>query len=160
MADFHSKLDGKANSALEKGFANVVSPFQDFIHEQKTTRTLLLVSTLITLITLIITNSPLADAYHALIETRFGFVLGDNDYAMSLHHWVNDGLMTLFFFIVGLALLGGIGFTMSIFIATLGFADHPDQPLIAKTGILTASLLAGACGYLWLRFAVPAHTSD
>lgn len=62
--------------------------------------------------------------------------------------------------IIGLALLGGIGFTMSIFIATLGFSDHPEQQVIAKAGILTASLIAGACGYLWLRFAVPAHTGD
>jgi len=99
MADFHSKLHGNATSALEKGFASVVSPFQDFIHEQKTTSILLLLSTLIALI---IANSPLADAYQALIETRFGFVLGDKDYSMSLHHWVNDGLMALFFFILGL----------------------------------------------------------
>lgn len=99
MADYHSKLHGKATSTLEKGFANVVSPFQDFIHEQTTTSMLLLASTLIALI---IANSPLADAYHALIETRMGFVLGDYDYAMSLHQWVNDGLMALFFFILGL----------------------------------------------------------
>ncbi len=57
----------------------------------------------------------------------------------------------------GVALLGGIGFTMSIFIAQLGFAGHPEMLLTAKTGILTASLLAGLCGYLWLRFAVPAR---
>ncbi len=99
MADFHSKLHGESTSVLEKGFANVVSPFQDFIHEQKTASMLLLLSTLIALI---IANSPLADAYHALIETRFGFVLANSDYSMSLHHWVNDGLMSLFFFILGL----------------------------------------------------------
>jgi Na+/H+ antiporter NhaA len=138
MVDFHSKLHGKATSALEKGFANVVSPFQDFIQKQKTASILLLLSTLTALI---IANSPLAASYQALIEMRFGFVLGGNDYSMSLHHWVNDGLMALFFFIQGLALLGGMGFTMSVFIATLGFADHPEQQIIAKTGILVASLL-------------------
>ena len=99
MADFHSKLHGNATSALEKGFASVVLPFQDFIRKQKTTSILLLLSTLIALI---IANSPLADAYQALIETRFGFVLVDKDYSMSLHHWINDGLMALFFFILGL----------------------------------------------------------
>jgi Na+:H+ antiporter, NhaA family len=62
--------------------------------------------------------------------------------------------------IMGLSLLGGMGFTMSIFIATLGFANQEEQLLIAKTGILTASLIAGACGYLWLRLAVPAHSND
>jgi NhaA family Na+:H+ antiporter len=57
--------------------------------------------------------------------------------------------------IMGLALLGGMGFTMSIFIATLGFADQPEQQMIAKASILIASLLAGACGYLWLRLGSP-----
>ena len=40
---------------------------------------------------------------------------------------------------------------MSIFITGLGFGDQPEQLLIAKTGILTASLIAGLGGYLWLR---------
>lgn len=54
--------------------------------------------------------------------------------------------------IVGVALMGGIGFTMSIFIAELGFAHSPDDLLMAKTGILFASLLAGISGFLWLYF--------
>ena len=53
--------------------------------------------------------------------------------------------------VVGVGLLGGMGFTMSIFITGLGFGDQPEQLLIAKTGILTASLIAGLGGYLWLR---------
>ena len=52
--------------------------------------------------------------------------------------------------IIGVALMGGIGFTMSIFIAELGFAHHADDLLMAKTGILLASLLAGISGFLWL----------
>ncbi len=53
---------------------------------------------------------------------------------------------------VGVALLAGIGFTMSIFIADLAFGDQqPEQLINAKTGILFASLLTGVAGYLWLR---------
>jgi NhaA family Na+:H+ antiporter len=52
--------------------------------------------------------------------------------------------------IAGVALLGGIGFTMSIFIAELGFADHPDYLVMAKTGVLAASVVGGMAGYLWL----------
>ncbi|HEC20679.1 MAG TPA: Na+/H+ antiporter NhaA [Gammaproteobacteria bacterium] len=55
--------------------------------------------------------------------------------------------------IAGVALLGGIGFTMSIFIAELGFVGQPELLLMAKTGILAASLLAGLGGYLWLWLA-------
>ena len=53
--------------------------------------------------------------------------------------------------IVGAAMLGGVGFTMSIFIAELGFTQMPHELLMAKTGILFASLLAGVTGYVWLR---------
>ena len=54
--------------------------------------------------------------------------------------------------IVGVALMGGIGFTMSIFIAELAFAHHAQDLLMAKTGILIASALAGGSGFLWLYF--------
>ncbi|MFV0478720.1 MAG: Na+/H+ antiporter NhaA [Parahaliea sp.] len=53
--------------------------------------------------------------------------------------------------IAGVGLLAGIGFTMSIFIADLGFIDYPDDLLMAKTGILLASLIAGLGGYFLLR---------
>jgi len=53
--------------------------------------------------------------------------------------------------VVGIGVLGGMGFTMSIFIAGLGFDDDPRYLLIAKGAILLVSLLAGIGGYLWLR---------
>jgi NhaA family Na+:H+ antiporter len=53
--------------------------------------------------------------------------------------------------VYGASWLGGIGFTMSLFIAGLGF-DDPDQLTLAKMGILGASVLAGVGGYLLLRF--------
>lgn len=60
----------------------------------------------------------------------------------------------------GLALLAGIGFTMSIFVADLAFARAPELLLQAKTGILFASLIAGVAGYCWLRFACGKSTSQ
>jgi NhaA family Na+:H+ antiporter len=58
--------------------------------------------------------------------------------------------------ILGVGLLGGIGFTMSIFIADLGFVGLPEDLLMAKTGILLASAIAGVSGYYWLKY----HTRD
>lgn len=55
--------------------------------------------------------------------------------------------------IIGASLMGGIGFTMSIFIAELGFSNSPEDLLMAKTGVLFASLVAGISGFLWLYFA-------
>lgn len=59
---------------------------------------------------------------------------------------------TRFSHIAGVALLSGIGFTMSIFIAELSFGNQPQYLLMAKTGILLASLFAGIAGFvlLWI----------
>jgi NhaA family Na+:H+ antiporter len=54
--------------------------------------------------------------------------------------------------LIGVAFLGGIGFTMSIFITNLAFVDAT-LILLSKAGILVASLLAGLTGFVILRFA-------
>lgn len=53
--------------------------------------------------------------------------------------------------IVGAGMLGGIGFTMSIFIANLAFADAPATVTDAKVAVLIASIVSGLAGYLWLH---------
>lgn len=57
------------------------------------------------------------------------------------------------------AMLGGIGFTVSLFIATLSFnAAVPEQLALlehAKLGIVTGSLLSGIVGFVWLHFTLP-----
>ena len=58
--------------------------------------------------------------------------------------------------IFGVACLCGIGFTMSLFIGTLAFED-PSFATTVRLGVLTASVTAGAIGYLVLRFAGPAN---
>jgi NhaA family Na+:H+ antiporter len=47
-------------------------------------------------------NSPWAPSYDALLHLKLGVSLGERTFALTLHHWVNDGLMALFFFVVGL----------------------------------------------------------
>ena len=53
--------------------------------------------------------------------------------------------------IAGIAILGGIGFTVSIFIGTLSFSSQPDLLNQAKLGIITASIISAVGGYLYLR---------
>jgi NhaA family Na+:H+ antiporter len=55
--------------------------------------------------------------------------------------------------IVGAGMLGGIGFTMSIFITNLAFAAEPAIANGSKLAILVASLLSGVLGFVWLRYA-------
>ncbi|WP_276495802.1 Na+/H+ antiporter NhaA [Pontibacter litorisediminis] len=59
----------------------------------------------------------------------------------------------------GVGLLGGVGFTMSIFIANLAFASSPMLPL-SKLAILCASVVAGTVAYLILRFSGPKPVTD
>jgi NhaA family Na+:H+ antiporter len=57
--------------------------------------------------------------------------------------------------LLGVGFLGGIGFTMSIFIAELSFPDNREALVMAKSGIMLASFLSALAGYLWLRFLCP-----
>jgi NhaA family Na+:H+ antiporter len=53
--------------------------------------------------------------------------------------------------VFGAGLLGGIGFTMSIFITNLAFAGQPEVVNASKIAILLASLTAGLVGFIWLK---------
>lgn len=86
-----------------------------------------------------------------------GLVLG-KPIGITLCAWlaVRSGVATLpggvtWRSIAGAGLLGGIGFTMALFIAGLAFTGRPELLLTAKLGILGASLIAGVGGWVMLR---------
>lgn len=85
----------------EKSFDKILTPFEEFIHRQTTSGLLLMA---MAVIALILANGPLADAYLHLIHTPISLKIGSWTLEMSLHHWINDALMALFFFVVGLEL--------------------------------------------------------
>ena len=51
---------------------------------------------------LVMANSHLAPLYHDTLATKFGVVVGDYALKKTILHWINDGLMAVFFFLVGL----------------------------------------------------------
>jgi Na+/H+ antiporter NhaA len=55
-----------------------------------------------TIAALVWANSPWAQSYWTLLGTHVGFTFGDHQFELTVKHVVNDGLMTFFFFIVGL----------------------------------------------------------
>ncbi len=55
-----------------------------------------------TILAVVLTNSSLGASFAALWEQYFGFSLGKAEFRMSFLHWVNDGLLTIFFLVVGL----------------------------------------------------------
>jgi len=56
------------------------------------------------LVALVLANSAWSAPFLRFWETPIGLQLGQVDFTRSLHHWINDGLMTLFFFVVSLEL--------------------------------------------------------
>jgi Na+:H+ antiporter, NhaA family len=85
----------------EKAFGKIATPFEEFIHRQTTTGLILMVTTVIALV---LANSGFAGIYEAIINSYASISVGSWSINMSLHHWVNDGLMAFFFFVVGLEL--------------------------------------------------------
>ncbi len=71
-----------------------------FINEQTIGGVILIFTTIVALFW---SNSSYYESYHSLWhDYKVGFVWGDIDIIGSLHHWINDGLMAIFFFTVGL----------------------------------------------------------
>ncbi|HEU5148315.1 MAG TPA: Na+/H+ antiporter NhaA [Chryseosolibacter sp.] len=54
------------------------------------------------LLAFILANSPVGEKFEALWQTPFGFQIADGTFELSLLQWINDGLLTLFFLVVGL----------------------------------------------------------
>lgn len=79
----------------------LLNPINRFINNSTSSGIVLFATAVIAMI---IANSPLQDAYHHFWEHTFS--IGFNEYVVSksLHHWINDGLMSIFFFVIGLEL--------------------------------------------------------
>jgi len=89
----------KLYAPWEKAFNRISTPFEHFLHAQTTTGLVLM---LMTVIALILANSPLVDSYAHLFHTKIDFNIGEWKLSYTIHHWINDGLMAIFFFMVGL----------------------------------------------------------
>lgn len=80
----------------------MVKPIQKFIQQEKSGGLVLGISVILALF---LANSPWSHQYHHFFEQELGFTFnGVNFFNFSLHHWINDGLMAVFFFVVGLEL--------------------------------------------------------
>jgi NhaA family Na+:H+ antiporter len=100
MHDKHEASDAEMpGTPLERKLEKIMPPFQRFIHDQVTGSVLLIICTIAALL---VANSTLRHGYEALLLTKIGLVVGDWSLEMSLHQWINEGLMSLFFFVLGL----------------------------------------------------------
>lgn len=87
------------NSLFERFFQHVLTPFEEFIRDESAGGILLI---LCATAALIIANTSLFEAYNTILNTKISIGFGEYAITESVHHWINDGLMALFFLIIGL----------------------------------------------------------
>ncbi len=160
-----SKLTGREHVApWERAFDRVLTPIEEFIHRQTTSGILLM---LCAVIALFIANGTFAEAYHHFFQLYFTLGLENAQLSKSLHHWINDGLMAIFFLVVGLELkrellvgeLANVKQALLPIIAAVGgmlvpaliyFSINPSGPAAVGWGIPMATDIAFALGALAL----------
>ncbi|MCI0913271.1 Na+/H+ antiporter NhaA [Pseudomonas putida] len=128
----------RAQQLAQRAFAN----FERFLHIEAVSGVVLLIAAVAALIW---ANSPAAESYDALWHTPISFGLGSLVYSQSLHFWINDGLMTIFFLVVGMEIRREIheGALSSLRQATL--------PMAAAVG----GVVVPACIYLAFNHSPP-----
>lgn len=92
-------MTNNTKNILQRGLENIHNPFSSFIRAQTTRSWLLLLATIGALWW---ANSDYYSVYQNLTHTSIGFFLGDFKLYASLKHIINDGLMVIFFFHLGL----------------------------------------------------------
>ncbi|HYO81612.1 MAG TPA: Na+/H+ antiporter NhaA, partial [Bryobacteraceae bacterium] len=103
----------------------LVRPFQEFAARETSGGILLL---LCTIAALGWANSSWAESYVALWHTKLSVGLGDLTFSHDLHFWVNDALMALFFFVVGLEI------KRELLVGELASPRRAALPIIAAVG--------------------------
>jgi NhaA family Na+:H+ antiporter len=115
-------MAGSSQSENKNAF---VGYFEWFVQSEVSGSIMLLACTLIALVW---ANSPWAGVYDDLLHTYLGVSWGDAAFKLSLHHWINDGLMVVFFFVVGLEI------KRELVVGELSSFDRASLPVAAALG--------------------------
>lgn len=87
------------SSPRETPSDRILRPLQEFIHHSASSGLVLMAATVVALL---LANTALADQYNEVLHTNISIQVGDSELEYSLLHWINDGLMAIFFLLVGL----------------------------------------------------------
>ena len=130
----------------------LLSPFQKFVNLQSSSGILLLATTIIALIW---ANSAFSESYLSFWNYEIGIVTDSFELKKPLILWVNDGLMAIFFFLIGLAILKVLGnrvpLSLKIFLTAFAIVDDLAAVLVIAifySSSLNLILLAYALGIL------------
>jgi len=106
--------------------------FQRFLHSQVAGMLILITTTIIALVW---ANSQWGDFYYELSHTYLGVHFGDWNFKLSLSHWIKDGLMAIFFFVVGLEIKREI---------VVGELSSPDKAMLPVCAALGGAIVPAA----------------
>ncbi len=99
--------------------------FKDFLHNESVGGILLLICAVISLVC---ANVPELGFFHDLWKQEAGITVGDFSISMKIEHWINDGLMAIFFFVVGLEI------KREMLVGELSSFKHAALPIFAAVG--------------------------
>ena len=105
---------------------HLFSPFEHFL-KRSTSQGIILIA--VTVVAIFLANSPLAAPYQELLHIPLGLSVGGFEVKESLLHWINDGLMAIFFLLIGLEL------EREIYIGELSKITDALFPVIAAIGV-------------------------
>ena len=86
-------------AARQSRIIRLARPVRDFMRIEASSGVIIVLALVVAMIA---ANSPLSDRYESLIDHEFVIDLGFFDLEASLREWVNDALMVIFFFVVGM----------------------------------------------------------
>jgi len=84
---------------LERTLKRTLTPIEEFLHRESSSGIVLMIGVAAALF---IANSRFYPAYDHFLHMKFTIGTADFSISHSIHHWINDGLMALFFFVIGL----------------------------------------------------------
>jgi NhaA family Na+:H+ antiporter len=140
--DLIDHADRVAPTATEEVAQRLMRPFQRFARQAVAGG---LVLFLFTLIALAWANSPWASLYEHLLHEPLSIALGNLRISYDLHHWINDGLMAIFFFVVGLEIKREL---------LVGELAEPRKALL-PIGAAIGGMLVPAAAYLVFNAGTP-----
>ena len=122
----------KKQVTRRRRLARLITPFQEFLHQEASSGLILLACTLIALIW---ANSPWGHSYVELWERKIAIGVAPAKLSLSLAHWINDGLMAIFFFVVGLEI------KREVLVGELASLRKATLPIVAAVGGMVAPAL-------------------
>lgn len=135
---------GRANQLPEEHIDWIVNPVTHFVKIESAAGVVLFITAVVAIA---LANSPLSDTFARLWDISFGISLGDLRLERSLHGWINDAAMTLFFFLISLELKREL---------ILGELREPKQAMLSVFAALGGMVVPAAI-YLFLQMGEPSE---